>query len=101
MYWHELTLIKETYVEDEIGNMVPVTIENTVFCSKKSVTRNEFYSAANTGLKPSIIFVVHPFEYEDEEKVIFEGKKYNVIRSYQSGLEELEITCERVIGNEG
>ena len=96
---YELTLISERYEEDEIGNMVPVETKQVILCNIKSVKSSEFYNAANTGLKPEKVFVVHPFEYGDEKLIEFEGKKYSVIRTYQTGLEEIELTCERVIGN--
>lgn len=99
MWQHELTLIKEDHKEDEIGNQIPDEIKTTVFCSIKSVSRNEFYNAANTGLKPSLVFIVHSYEYENEEKVEFEGNKYKVIRTYLKNTDEIELTCERVIGN--
>ena len=98
-YDNELTLISETFQEDEIGNQIPVTNETVIFCNIKSVSGVEFYNAANTGLKPEIIFVVDAFEYGDEKLVKFEGKEYKVIRSYQIGIEEIELTCERVVGN--
>jgi len=78
-YDNELTLIGD--------------IETTIFCSKKTVTRNEFYSAAQAGLKPEIIFVIHDYEYNSEEKVKFEGITYKVLRTYSIDFEEIELTC--------
>lgn len=95
-YDHELILIQQTYTEDEIGNQIPVEVETSILCGKKSVTRSEFYSAAVNGLKPVIVLVVHPYEYSGETKVKFEGTTYNVIRTYGKNLEELELTCEKV-----
>ena len=96
---NELTLISESYVEDEIGNMVPVEQKQVILCNVKSITGAEFYRAATVGLNPEKIFGVHPFEYNDEKFVEFEGKRYKVLRSYQPDLEEVELTCERVISN--
>lgn len=96
---YELTLITESYVEDEIGNMVPVEVKQVILCNVKSITGAEFYRAATVGLNPEKTFGVHPFEYGDEKHVEFEGIRYKVIRSYQVDLEEIELTCEKVIAN--
>lgn len=98
-YDHELTLISQTYTEDEIGNQVPVEVKIPILCGLKSVTRSEFYNAAANGLKPELIFVVHGYEYKGEKQVEFEGSRYNVIRTYSKDFEELELTCERVAAN--
>lgn len=98
-YDHELTLIGQTYTEDEIGNQIPVETETTILCGLKSVTRLEFYNAAANGLKPEIVFVVHGYEYNGEKEITFEGNRYKVIRTYSEDFEELELTCERVAAN--
>lgn len=98
-YDYEVSLISQTYVEDEIGNQIPNETETVVLCSLKSVSRSEFYNAAATGLKPAMVFVIHGYEYNGEQLVKFEGEKYNVIRTYKVNFEDLELTCERVVGS--
>jgi len=98
-YDHELTLIGEMIVEDEIGNQKPVETRTKILCAKLSAGRNEFYSGAAAGLRPELMFVIHAYEYGGERIVEFEGKRYNVIRTYQTGTEEIELTVERVTGH--
>jgi SPP1 family predicted phage head-tail adaptor len=98
-YDHELVLIAQEFIEDEIGNQIAQETRKAVLCNVKSVGRNEFYSAATAGLRPSIVFVMHGYEYNGEQKVEFEGVKYNVIRTYAMDFEEVELTCERVTGD--
>lgn len=95
-YDHELTLIGFTIEQDEIGQEIEKPTYTTVLCKLKSIGRSEFYSAAQTGLKPSMTFVIHGYEYEGQEKVKFEGKEYKVMRTYSIDFEELELTCERI-----
>lgn len=95
-YDHELTLINQTVVEDEIGNQIPVETKTIILCGLKSVGRTEFYNAALTGLKPELVFVVHGYEYNGEQVIEFEGTRYRVIRTYTTGFEEIELTVERV-----
>lgn len=97
-YDYELVLINQTFTKDEIGNQVPTENRTTILCDKKSAGRNEFYQAATAGLKPEIVFVIHAYEYNGEKVVEFEGKRYNVIRTYQVDFEELELTVERMVG---
>ncbi|GKV69852.1 hypothetical protein NCCP2716_23500 [Sporosarcina sp. NCCP-2716] len=96
MYDHELVLLSGGYTEDDLGNQVPSVIRRTVLCKKESVGRNEFYSAAAADLRPELTLIIHQYEYEDESKVEFEGQQYSVIRTYKTGIEEIELTCERV-----
>jgi len=98
-YDHELVLIGETIQEDEIGNQKPVETRTTILCSVKSAGRSDFYSGAAAGLRPEYVFTIHAYEYGGERTVEFEGKRYRVIRTYQTGIEEIELTAERVIGN--
>lgn len=95
-YDYELILVQQTFTEDEIGNQIPVETQTPILCGLKSVARSEFYNAAATGLRPELIFVVHGYEYNGEKKVIFEGVRYNVIRTYAVDFEEMELTCEKV-----
>ena len=99
MWTDELTLKSITYTEDEIGNQIPVEIDNTVFCEVNSIGRSEFYKASLAGLKPSLIFVIKLYEYNNETKLEYENKNYNIIRTYKKNFEELELTCEKVAGN--
>ena len=100
LYDHELTLLQETVYEDELGNQRTDETEKNILCSLKSVGGAEFYNASMNGMKPEIIFVVHRYEYEGEIKVIFDNTRYRVIRTYATGFEELELTCEKVTGND-
>lgn len=96
-YDYDLKLIRQNFIEDEIGNQISSEIKTLVYCAIKSVGRGEFYNAASNGLKPEIIFVIHNYEYNGEKEVQFEGKRYKVIRTYSSNFEEIELTCEKVM----
>lgn len=96
-YDYELTLIGYETEYDEIGQEINVPVERKILCGIKSIIRNEFYAAAQTGLKPEITFIVHNFEYNGEKEVEFEGQKYRVIRTYLANSEEIELVCEKVL----
>ena len=94
-----LNLIKEKYDFDEIGNHISDKEKTEVFCKEKSVSRSEFYNASIAGLKPSIVFIVKLVDYNNETKVEYDNSIYNVIRTYKINSEEIELVCEKVIGN--
>lgn len=96
-YDHELVLIGQDYIQDDIGNWRPIPVRKTVLCGLKSVARSEFYGAAQAGLRPERVFVIHGYEYEGETEVEFEGERYRVVRTYSVSFEELELTCEKVV----
>lgn len=95
MYSHEVILLNQTIEEDELGNQDAVENRKPILCKVDSVGRSEFYSAASSDLRPEIVFTIHKYEYENESKVEFEGQRYSVIRTYTTGFEEIELTCER------
>lgn len=98
MWSDSLILIAERY-DSDINEMI-VENKKEVYCNVKSISRNEFYKASAGGFKPSLVFKIHLFEYENEEKVEFNGITYNVIRTYMVNTEEIELTCEKVLGSE-
>ncbi|MGD7051424.1 phage head closure protein [Sutcliffiella horikoshii] len=98
-YDHELNLIETSIEYDEIGNSVPIETVTPVLCKLVSIGTNEFYVASAQGLKPEVKFIIHAFEYKGEGHVEFEDVKYSVIRTYRKDSDEIELTCQRVIGN--
>lgn len=93
-----INLVTETYTENDMGDTVVLETYVQVFASKKSIRQSEFYQAQATGLKPAIAFDVRSMEYNDEEKIQYNSKTYNVIRTYDKG-EFVELICEGVVNN--
>ena len=99
-----LTLISTDIIYDDVGNAIETPVEIDILCDMKSIRRTEFYNAAANGLKPEYILVVHPYEYNNETYIKFSEdanpkKKYRIMKTYKKNFEELELTCEKVIGN--
>lgn len=96
MYNYELILIGGKYIRDSSGNYVfQETSKTPVLCDLKSVTRSEYYSAAQAGLNPEEVFEINGFEYSQEPEVEFMGERYSVIRAYRTTYETIELTCGR------
>lgn len=96
----EVTLIgTDGFETDALEQKVPKEKRTTVFCSKLPISRQEFYMAGQSGIEVSEIFVVHSYEYNNENYVEFNGKKLKVLKTYPKSLEELELTCTERLGD--
>jgi SPP1 family predicted phage head-tail adaptor len=83
-----------------LGDPIKVQQKNDyIFAEKKSIRQSEFYQAAATGLRPEIMFEVNSFEYNNEPMLEYEGKTYNIIRTFQKDAETIELVCEGVLNN--
>jgi SPP1 family predicted phage head-tail adaptor len=73
--------------------VLEVLSRKQVFASKSSVKRAEFYSAAASGLSLEITFEIYTLEYNNQEYIDFEGKRFKVLRSYEKG-KFIELNCQ-------
>lgn len=93
-----IVLLKQKVTKDDELNEIIEYEEREVFCNKTSITRSEFYNAASINLRPSIVFTINEFEYEDEEKLKYEGKIYSIIRTFKK-TDYIELTVGDKIGD--
>lgn len=67
-----------------------------VFCTVKSVTMSETYTARSVGLDPAIVFVLSDYaEYKGEKLCEWHCERYRIVRTYVAK-EQIELVCERV-----
>lgn len=92
-----LTLISQTITTDAYGNEVVQESGTSVFCEVNSISQNEFFAAADTELNPEYRFTVFFGDYNGEDVVKYNGKRYAVYRTYRAG-DNLELYVERKIG---
>lgn len=81
---------------DEKGFEIEVFENTHILANEKSVRGNEFYEAQRKGIKLAEMFIVKPYEYDNQEYLLFEDKKYKVERTYKKNTEELELICSKV-----
>ena len=62
-----LILHKQTYSKDAIGQYTPVISTSQVFCNLRSVSRSEWASAGQLGLKPELVATMFAWDYHGEE----------------------------------
>lgn len=99
MAWeHDVTLISRKQVdEDELLQPIFEEQKEEIACNKRSLTRSEFYFAAQADLKPTMVLEVHSFEYDNQDYLDFEGGRYKVIKTFEKSPEIIELTCEKAV----
>ena len=80
-YSEIIYLITESIGADDIGNQISaLTSSKKIYAKVQSVRTNEFYSAVEIGLTPSVEFVIKKLNYNGEQEVEWNNKRYEVIR---------------------
>ena len=97
MFSEVLELIKLVTSVDENGFEIHSEIKTEVFADKKSIRASEHYEAEKLGYKLSLMFIMKPYEYDNQEYLYYENQKYKVERTYQKDTENLELICSKVI----
>jgi SPP1 family predicted phage head-tail adaptor len=83
-------------VEGKDGDGFPNDIETSrqdIFANKKSVRSSEFYQASQSGYTLDLMFEIRSIDYENESHLDFNGKRYEIIRTYDKG-EIIELVCQ-------
>lgn len=99
-YQEIIYLVSNTKEEDEIGNIITSSFQlNKIYAKKQSVRTNEFYSAVETGLTPSIEFVIKRLDYDGQTELEWNNKRYSVIRTVDPKNKfDIVLVCARKIG---
>lgn len=92
-----LKLITETFTQDAYGNDVAQETKTEVFCEVYSISQNEFFSAGKEGFRPSFRFDIFFDDYEGEQIVEYNGKRYFIYRTYQRD-DTMELYVEMRVG---
>lgn len=89
----------ELVTENRTGHGVHEAVtdsERTVMCTVESVRRSEYYNALNAGFQPEYVFkLALANDYQKERIVKFHGQKFQVVRTYLTEDDGIEITVER------
>lgn len=93
-----ITLIGESFTKNDIGITVATETKTDVFCSVRSVSRNDFYRAGEIGLALSYVFITNPVNYSGEQLLEYNGERYGIIRTYQPSLDRLELYAGYKVG---
>lgn len=82
----EITLISKTYMQDEIGQEIgEVEEQRTIQCTIASIGRSEWSTARQGGYEAEIEADVFAASYNGESTALYNGKQYEIYRTYQNG----------------
>lgn len=87
-------LLSQTSTQDDLGQPIITEKPYMVFCSKLSITRAEFNSAGQSGNKPEMMLVVDSDSYEQEKKLEYNNKKFQIYKTFQRIDGFTELYCE-------
>lgn len=99
-YQEIIYLISKTEGMDDIGNDVVISSNsNKCYAKAQSVKTNEFYSAIEVGLTPSMEFVIKRLNYNGEDEIEWNGTRYSVIRTIDPKNKfDIVLVCSKKIG---
>lgn len=99
LYNEIVTLITETFKEDDIGQYIPTENKMEIFCRMESISKNEWFDAGRNGLKPQLKVILPEYNYEATEKVEYDGERYSVYRMFRNQkTNEVELYLEKKAG---
>lgn len=91
-------LITKTYKANTLSDQGTVEeVQRKVLASLSSVRQSEFYQAAQAGIKVEKVFEIRSFEYKGEETILYNNKKYSIVRTYDKG-GIVELVCTEKLG---
>jgi SPP1 family predicted phage head-tail adaptor len=74
--------------------------KHTVYCTVKSIGQQEAYLAMGQGLNPELkVILAHDFEYEGERLCEMDGVRYDILRTYVTETDGIELTLQRAARN--
>ena len=78
----------------------PTETKRSVPCTVKSIGQQEAYLAMGQGLNPELkVILAHDFEYGGERLCEMDGVKYDILRTYVTETDGIELTLQRVARN--
>jgi len=78
----------------------PTETKRTVYCTLKSIGQQEAYLAMGQGLNPEMkVILAHDFEYEGEHLCELDGVRYEILRTYITEKDGIELTLQRAARN--
>lgn len=88
---------EETTGTDERNDPVITKTEKLVYVDEKGVTQTEFYQSKAQDLKPSFRFEMRRIDYEGEERLKYNDKEYDIIRTFAKNKDFIELICQGVV----
>lgn len=93
-------LISQEFEQDKYGVQIATEKKRKVFANVTSVTAAEFFDGGRNGLNPEYRMRVFYYDYQDEDILEYNSKRYTIYRTYLNANDIIELYVERKTGNE-
>ena len=93
-----LDLITEAYTVGDDGIPYKTETIKPVLCGVASIGMREWFEGGRNGLNPQLRFDVFSGDYDGQELCAYQGKRYQIYRTYTHG-DQTELYVERRKGN--
>lgn len=97
----KITLISQTQVTDNIGQIIETESKASVIGNVRSITQSEYMQGRQEGLSPAYVFDISIFAYSGQKIVEYQGERYSVYRTFEADENYIELYCEREVGATG
>lgn len=97
MYEDIAYLISEVETTNDLGDTVLTPTDRLVYVNRSSVRQSEFYQAQAVGLRPEYMFEMRVSDYQDEPKIKYDGKTYDIIRTFEKNKDFIELIAQGVV----
>lgn len=86
---------KDTLDADGYKTGTEIVSECEVFAEEKSITREEYFKAMQSGVSAEIAFCVYRDEYNGEDALDYKGERYYIYRTYAKDVHDIELMCSK------
>lgn len=94
MYWRDVVTLEAVQNgTDADGYPEETVVETEVFADVQSTKRSEFYAAKQIGIDLAITVKLRAADYDGQERLVWNGKRYKVERAYTEAREMYELNC--------
>lgn len=87
-------LVSREITKNEYLQEVTKDVLKQVFCKRGNISRSEFFNGGRQGKKPEFMLTIAKMDYDKEDEIEYQGKRYAVYRTYEIDLDYIEVYCE-------
>lgn len=95
--WNSIVSLAKTKESvNNYGDIVFSEEKQDVYCNIVSVSQKEFYQAQSLGFQPELKIEIMAIDYNEQNLVYLNSKRYRVLRTYLRKDEIMELTLTSV-----
>lgn len=76
---------------DDLGQMIETEAKIKVQALEKPISSSEFFKAHQEDIQATLLLEISRFKYNGENEIEYNGKTYEVYRTYPLGISKIEL----------